>query len=169
MMKIRPWLNTLAHGLGWAAGSLFLVIFVLYVVQILLRYVWGGTWLWTPDFIRFLFIWGVFLGATVLYATGGHLTMDFFVRNLAPRKKLLLELWIDLASSAFFLLLIVKGWEIADKRMRIPFDTWDLPTGYAYAAAPVCGALMLLFALDRIIAAMQDLKHKGNENDVAER
>ncbi|MBL6945491.1 MAG: TRAP transporter small permease [Rhodospirillales bacterium] len=165
---IRTWLNLLAQCIGWLTGSLFLAIFCLYVVQITLRYVVGDTWLWTPDFVRFLFIWGVFLGATVLYAAKGHLTMDFFVRNLAPRNKEILDLCIDLASAAFFVLLIIKGWEIAAKRMRIPFDTWDLPTGYAYAAAPVCSALMLLFALDRIVAAIQHLSEKGKMNDVAE-
>ena len=158
---IRSWLNILAQLIGWLTGSLFMVIFCLYVVQITLRYVIGDTWLWTPDMVRLLFIWGVFLGATVLYAAKGHLTMDYFVRNLAPRKRATLDLCIDAVSAAFFVLLIVKGAEIATKRMRIPFDTWDIPTGYAYAAAPVCGALMLLFALDRIVAAIQYLNEEG--------
>ncbi len=168
-MTPRSPLTVLAQGLGWLTGSIFLVIFFLYVMQIALRYLWGATWLWTPDFIRFLFVWGVFIGATVLYAAQGHLTMDFFVRNMAPGKRRVLDLGIDIASAAFFVLLIVKGWEIADKRMRIPFDTWDFPTGYAYAAAPVCGALLLVFALDRIVAAIRTLNQTRKGNDAGER
>jgi len=34
--------------------------------------------------------------------------------------------------------------------MRIPFDTWDLPTGYAYMAVPICGAIMTAVTLVRM-------------------
>lgn len=131
-------------------GAAFMAIFVLYVLQIVLRYLFGATWLWTPDLMRLLFVWAVFFGATALYHTSEHLTVDIFVQRLSPFARRTFGLAIDAASATFFLLLIVKGWEIADKRMRVPFDTWDLPTGYAYAAAPVCAFLMLLIAFDRI-------------------
>ena len=147
---MKTYLDFMTQGVSWLAGMIYLLIFILFVLQITLRYIFGLTWLWTPDFIRFLFIWGIFLGATALYAAEGHLKVDYFVRKFAPTKRTMLEIGLDSAAAAFFLILIVKGWEIAGIRMQVPFDTWDFPTGFAYAAVPVCGALMLLLTLGRI-------------------
>ena len=35
--------------------------------------------------------------------------------------------------------------------MRIPFDMWDIPTGYAYAAVPICSVLMFIMTINRLI------------------
>lgn len=152
---MRPLLDTVHHAVKWLVGMAFMAVFVLSAVQIILRYVIGATWLWAPDLMRLLFVWAVFLGATALYRSGEHLSVDFFIQRLGPRSLRVLGLATEAASAAFFLLLVIKGWEIAEKRMRVPFDTWDLPTGYAYAAAPVCAFLMLLIALDRIVTRLR--------------
>jgi TRAP-type C4-dicarboxylate transport system permease small subunit len=156
MQTMRPLLDTIHRTVKWLVGMAFLAIFALYVVQIVLRYLFGATWLWAPDLVRLLFVWTVFLGATALYRSSEHLSVDFFVQGLGPQSKRALGLATEAMSAAFFLLLVVKGWEIAEKRMRVPFDTWDLPTGYAYAAAPVCAFFMLLIALDRIYTRLRD-------------
>ena len=152
---MRALLDTVDRAVKWLVGMAFLAIFALSVVQIILRYLIGETWLWAPDLTRLLFVWAVFLGATTLYRAGEHLSVDFFIQGLGRRSQQVLGLVTEAAAAAFFLLLVVKGWEIAEKRMRVPFDTWDLPTGYAYAAAPVCASLMLLIALERLVTRLR--------------
>lgn len=164
---MRPLLDAVHNTAKWLTGMAFLAIFVLAVVQIILRYVIGDTWLWAPDLMRLLFVWAVFLGATALYHSEEHLGVDFFIQRLGPRSRRILGLATEAASAAFFLLLVVKGWEIAEKRMRVPFDTWDLPTGYAYAAAPVCAFLMLLIALDRIVTRVRESAIRKEDEHVA--
>ena len=168
MTAMRPLLDTINLAARWLTGMAFLAIFGLSVVQIILRYVIGDTWLWAPDLMRLLFVWAVFLGATALYHSGEHLGVDFFVEHLGKRARRVLALATEAASAAFFLLIVVKGWEIAEKRMRVPFDTWDLPTGYAYAAAPVCAFLMLLIALHRIGTRLRPGASKEEAGHVGE-
>ena len=163
---MRALLDTVHLAAKWLTGMAFLAIFALAVVQIVLRYVIGDTWLWAPDLMRLLFVWAVFLGAAALYHSGEHLSVDFFIEGLGPRSRRALGLATEAASAAFFLLLVVKGWEIAAKRMRVPFDTWDLPTGYAYAAAPVCAFLMLLIALERIVTRCRERAIRKDEEHV---
>ncbi|SKA13204.1 TRAP transporter small permease [Consotaella salsifontis] len=150
---MKAMLDIAYRGIEVLVGVIFTVIFMLFVIQIGLRYFVGTTWLWAPDLVRLLFVWGVFLGTAVLFHLRAHLTMDYFVAGLSPAPRRWLDIALDIAAAAFFVLLVVKGWEIADKRMRVPFDTWDFPTGYAYAAAPACGALMLVSAVERIVSA----------------
>jgi len=57
---------------------------------------------------------------------------------------------IDLVTTLFLFVLVLKGIEVTRVRMRIPFDTWDLPTGYAYMAVPICGAIMIIATLVRM-------------------
>lgn len=163
-MKLQ--INGLISIVGWIAGILFMVIFGLNVTQITLRYLFGETWLWVPDLLRLLFVWMVFLGATVLYAAGEHLMVDFFVRRMAPKWQHATAAAIEAAAIAFFVILFFKGIEISEKRMRIPFDTWDVPTGYAYFAIVVAAVLMGLIAVHRMIGHVRSCYAKGESRHV---
>jgi TRAP-type C4-dicarboxylate transport system permease small subunit len=138
------------RSLEWFTGTLFLILFLLNILRIFLRYFLGIAWLWEPDFSRLLFIWIVFIGATVLYAGKGHLVIDFFLNRMQQNTRERMHFIIDLITAIFLIILVLKGIEITRVRMRIPFDTWDLPTGYAYMAVPICGAIMILITLVRM-------------------
>jgi len=144
------WMARTMRTLTGLTGALFLMLFCLNILRILLRYVWGIAWLWEPDFSRLLFIWIVFIGGTVLYAGKGHLVVDFFVTRMKPHVQKQMHFIMDLVMLIFLGLLVYKGIEVTKVRMRIPFDTWDLPTGYAYMAVPICGAIMIIVTLVRI-------------------
>lgn len=144
-------MNFIVNGIQELTGILFLTLFFLNLLRITLRYFLGISWLWVPDFSRLLFIWIVFLGTTVLYARGAHLEMDYVVNKLRESSRAKLRLVLDVCLAIFLVVLCVKGVEIARVRMRIPFDTWDFPTGYAYSAVPVCSGLMLIMTIERFV------------------
>jgi TRAP-type C4-dicarboxylate transport system permease small subunit len=136
--------------LEWFTGTLFLALFLLNILRIFLRYFLGVAWLWEPDFSRLLFIWIVFIGATVLYVGKGHLMVDFFLTRVQPKTRGRMHFMIDLMTVIFLGVLVLKGIEVTKVRMRIPFDTWDFPTGYAYMAVPICAAIMIAATLIRM-------------------
>ncbi|OQY38491.1 hypothetical protein B6228_04450 [Candidatus Atribacteria bacterium 4572_76] len=103
-------------------GVLFITLFLLNILKISLRYFWGISWLWVPDFSRLVFIWAIFLGTSVLYAR----------------------------RAIFLFILIIEGFKVSIIRMRIPFDMWNIPTGYAYAAVPVCSAIMFVTTISKL-------------------
>lgn len=139
--------KNLIEGLQWCSGVLFLVLLVLNVLRIVLRYFFGIAWLWVPDLSRLLFIWIVFLGSACLYGKGEHLMMDYFISKLDPGFARTLRKFVLGGECALFVVLIGVGIQMTRVRMGIPFDTWDLPTGYAYLAVPVSGVVMLFFCL----------------------
>jgi TRAP-type C4-dicarboxylate transport system permease small subunit len=147
---MKSWIVRAVGSLEWFAGALFLILFLLNILRIFLRYFLGIAWLWEPDFSRLLFIWIVFIGATVLYAGKGHLVIDFFLNRMQQNTRERMHFIIDLITAIFLIILVLKGIEVTRVRMRIPFDTWDLPTGYAYMAVPICGAIMILITLVRM-------------------
>lgn len=157
---MKPWIIRATGSLEWFAGALFLTLFLLNMLRIFLRYFWGVAWLWEPDFSRLLFIWIVFIGGTVLYVRKGHLMVDYFLNRMQPRTRELMHLIIDLTTVIFLVVLVWKGIEVTKVRMRIPFDTWDLPTGYAYMAVPICSAIMIIFTLVRMGNFIRDRRNK---------
>ncbi|MBM4339212.1 MAG: TRAP transporter small permease [Deltaproteobacteria bacterium] len=147
---MKSWIERMSGSLEWFVGGLFLALFLLNILRIALRYFFGIAWLWEPDFSRLLFIWIVFIGATVLYARKGHLVVDYFLNQTKPKNRERMHFIIDLVTAIFLGTLVLKGIEVAKVRMRIPFDTWDFPTGYAYMAVPICGAIMIIVTLVRM-------------------
>ena len=67
---------------------------------------------------------------------------------------------IDLVTTIFLAILALKGIEVTKVRMRIPFDTWDLPTGYAYMAVPICSVIMILVTLIRMAGYLSERRER---------
>jgi len=143
--------NYMVKKIEGLVGILFITLFLLNILRIGLRYFLGVSWLWVPDFSRLIFIWAVFLGASVLYAKREHLKMDFFVNKMRESTWEKLTLFIDLCLAIFLAILIIEGFKISKIRMRIPFDMWGIPTAYAYTAVPICSAIMFIITINRLI------------------
>jgi TRAP-type C4-dicarboxylate transport system permease small subunit len=157
---MKSWIIRAVESLEWFAGALFLILFFLNILRIFLRYLLGVAWLWEPDFSRLLFIWIVFVGAAVLYTTKGHLVIDFFLDRMKQTMRDRMHFVIDLVTAIFLIVLVLRGMEIAKVRMRIPFDTWDLPTGYAYIAVPICSAIMIVITLVRMSEYLRERRKR---------
>ena len=151
---MQKMVNYMVKKIEWLVGILFILLFLLNTLRIGLRYFWGVSWLWVPDFSRLIFIWAVFLGASVLYARREHLEMDFFVNKMRESTWEKLSLFIDFSMAVFLVILIFEGFKISKIRMRIPFDMWDIPTGYAYVAVPICSAFMFILTINKMINDM---------------
>jgi TRAP-type C4-dicarboxylate transport system permease small subunit len=89
----------------------------------------------------------------------GHLVVDYFLNRIQPKNRERMHFLIDLVTLIFLVILVLKGIEVAKVRMRIPFDTWDLPTGYAYIAVPICSAIMIIVTFVRMADCL--LKRRG--------
>ena len=136
------------------AGFLFLSIFALNIGNIVMRYFGSNALIWLPDFSRFLFVWVIFIGASVLVGRNEHLVMDYFITRLKPTSLRSFRIVIQFSQIAFFSIMLVGGLLITPVRMRIPFDTWDFPIGWAYIAVPVCALLMIMFSANNILQTL---------------
>ena len=140
----------LEHVVALAFATLFAVI----VLNIVLRNVAGIAWLWIPAVARLLFIWIVFLGVAAAVRRNEHLVVDFFQRRMPRQLQKAVVFGINLVSLPFFAMLLVYGLQVARVRMRIPFDTWQFPTGWAYMAVPVAAVILIVFTLERLASTI---------------
>lgn len=141
---MRRWTGWMDWGLKVLIGLDFLILFVLNIGQIISRSFLRMSSVSIPDISRFLFIWLVFLGTAFIYNRKQHLVIEFVKLRLSRSLQYRLSLLTNITMMVFFAILIRSGWRMTMIRMDIPYTGWEIPTGYAYLAVPVCAFLMLL-------------------------
>lgn len=156
MKRITQLLDRFAWTLEHVLALGFMTLFAVTILNIVLRNVAGIAWLWIPGFSRLVFIWIVFLGIAAATRRGEHLVVDLLERRLAGRAKRGLLVAIHVALLPFYWMLLTYGLEVARVRMRIPFDTWRFPTGWAYMAVPVAAAILLAFSVERLVSLVRE-------------
>ena len=161
--QLRMRLDRFTEVLATLSGLLFTAVFVLTMINIVSRNLGGVAYRWIPGSIRLSFIWSVLVAAAVLYRRADHLTVDYVLSKVSERIATRMRTTIHLITLPFFALLIVNGLRITQVRMRISYETWDFPTGYAYLALPVCAAIMLVFNLEYLFGTQ--LYRTGETND----
>lgn len=154
MRSVKRSLDAFAWLLEHVVALAFAALFAIVVLNIVLRNVAGIAWLWIPAVARLLFVWIVFLGVAAAVRRNEHLVVDYFQRRMPPRLRKGVVFGIHVASLPFFAMLYVYGLQVARVRMRIPFDTWQFPTGWAYMAVPVAATILIVFTLERLASTI---------------
>ena len=143
-------LKKLEHSMRLVTGGLFFSILLVTVTNILLRNILGVSWLFMDGLLRLLFIWMVFLGTSVLYYNDDHLIMNFFSDKFSKISFTRLQIIQDILFILFMGVLIIYGFQVVKVRMTIPFETWNVATGYAYMSVPVNAFIMILFTIQKL-------------------
>ncbi len=139
------------------SGVLFTAVFVFTITNIVSRNLGGVAIQWVPGMIRMTFIWSVLMSAVILYRRDDHLMVDYFVQKMGDRVRRIVRSAMDTLTLPFFVLIIINGARITSVRMRISYETWNFPTGYAYLALPVAAALMLLVNIERLAKTRKEV------------
>jgi TRAP-type C4-dicarboxylate transport system permease small subunit len=130
------------------------LLFLIVVLAVLARYVFGQAVSWSEEVPRYLLIWISFLGAAACVARHEHVGFDVLFNALPePMRRLF--------GAAIGVLILGFGWivfryglvfvrDFGDDLMEtIPFtNVWY------YVAMPISGVLLMLFALRNIVDSL---------------
>lgn len=150
-------LNWLDRAVAWALVAVRMVcivlasaLFIIVVLAVVGRYVFGQSLTWTEEVPRYLLIWISFLGAAACVARREHVGFDVLFTKLP----LDVQRWLG----AFIgVLILCFGWNMfrygivfvkdfgPDMMETIPFTNY-----WYYIAMPISGALLLLFSMKSI-------------------
>ena len=127
------------------ASALCVVAMVSIVaVQIFLRYVLGHPFVWADELANWLFVWVIYLGATVLVRYDAHLTVGILTDRLSPRVNRWRKLFINLLVLAFLVLLFWETIALLQKFGTTASAAMGVPMGLFFG----CG---LVFATVSVI------------------
>lgn len=87
--------------------SVFLVVCVVW--QVLSRYIFSAPSTITDELSRYLFMWVAMIGAAYTTGQKRHLAIDLLVMKLSGKRKLLVEIFIQIAITAFAVIVLIYG------------------------------------------------------------
>ena len=158
MTQVSYWVNRLTAFLMkvalWLAIALCIAMTVSTLGQVFCRFTQLFLFETSEEIARFSMCWLAMLGSAVALRQGRHLGVRVLVDRLphGVYDKWLAPL-IQLVMLAFFLLVVVKGWNFAMRGAYQVSPALMTPMMYPYLCLPVGGALM---ALSVIADMLQD-------------
>jgi TRAP-type C4-dicarboxylate transport system permease small subunit len=106
-------------------------------VQILLRYVFGNPLVWADELASWLFVWVIYLGASVLVRYDAHLTVEIVTDRLSPRVNQWRRLLVNILVLSFLILLLVQTIELLQKFGPTLSPAMHVPMGFFFG----CGMI----------------------------
>jgi TRAP-type C4-dicarboxylate transport system permease small subunit len=127
----------------------------------------GDPWLWLQEATSTLFVYGIFIGASVATRRNDHLYLTAFAESMRGTARVVAEVVIRLVVLGVAVCLIYFGY-INYLRgfgsFRLPSNT---PIASLYAAIPICGFLTALFTIEQIVNGCRNgFDHQEPEESV---
>jgi len=142
------WLARMTDRIVVAMGITMILCLVL---QVFSRYILGATFSWTEELALLLFTWLLLLAMTSAIYRDGHVRLFFLVDQLPEKTK---KFWLSFLSFIVFVFFLALGWSgyrymgatlgQTSAAIRYPIEILHL-------AAPVCGVLGSVHALNRLV------------------
>jgi TRAP-type C4-dicarboxylate transport system permease small subunit len=106
MSRVFKWFEAVQ---GKICSVMLAFMCLMVVVQVVLRYLFNFSFVWSEELIRYLMIWMVMIGSALVQARNEHVRIDFFPMLAGPRGRLVMEAIFRLCTLVFLAILIIKG------------------------------------------------------------
>ncbi len=134
---------------------------VLMSAQVILRFGFNAHQAWAEEVDRYLFIWSVYLGATIALMRGTHIRVLFIVDRFGPKGEMVSQWLTRVIGIAAFAFTAYYGYQLAWVNRSIDFYTiqWA-PQILFYLAAPVGLTLMTLVLIADSVREIADARRR---------
>ena len=163
--RALDWLESLLMALCGAT----LICFCTSVVCDIVTRTIGAPWLWLQEVTSTFFIYGIFIGAAVATRRNDHLFLAAIGESMTGRPRLAIETAIRLVVIVVGLFLAYFGYVNVIRgfgSFRMPSMT---PIASLYAAIPISGALIALFAFEQLVNGWRNTFEKSAEDVAADK
>jgi TRAP-type C4-dicarboxylate transport system permease small subunit len=131
----------------YLVSLLFIIMVTLVAIQVLTRFVIDYPISWTEEIARFLMIYIVMLGSSLLVRKNGHIAVDFLLEIVSANTKKKIELINIVICGIFFIIFAYCGIELTIAVISQVSPTLQFSMALAYAAIPIGAILMILNAI----------------------
>jgi C4-dicarboxylate transporter DctQ subunit len=157
-MIFFAWLNQFSDSfekgfLAWAIIVSSLLLFV----NVIMRYVFLLPIYWAEEFVRYLMVWMIFIGASQVTLWGGHVAVDIVPRILSKRSNAILAFIVNGICIVFciFLAYLSLKQMLRVKGAHQISPAMELPMWIAYLSIPAGTVLMLIRFIQQLCLRIQ--------------
>lgn len=127
------------------------LMLMLITYQVVMRYVFGATPSWSEELAVLFFSWSVLAGFALGVHEGWHVRLTLLPDALPPTARLWTERATDAVTCALGVFLVESGLRFYDITSGSVSAAIGYPIEILNAMAPIAGALMALFGLERVL------------------
>ena len=161
MNTIRKSLDALNNYVKQFLNFLLIIMLLLAVFQVLSRYVINYSFSWTEEVSRFIFIWVVMLGSSVLVREKGQVAITLFIDMFKGKVRNYLEIFVTVASMIFLSILLYQGTLITLKLSHQVSPAAEIPMWVVYGSIAVGPLLMLTYYFEILLDMIGNWTKKG--------
>ena len=149
--------------LYWFSFVSMMIMLTTIFSQVVTRYGFGYTPVWSEELARYLFVYVVFLGSALIMGESGHLSVEFlpthFKGTIVGK---LLNLLSLVCGYLFVAILLTQGTKMVQIMTFQESAALDMSMSYIYAVIPVGATLMLLYLIRDTIRFVkgEEIKHE---------
>ena len=137
----------------WLSSIFLIAMALIMTMNVILRYVFGFSFNWGDEILRYLCIFMAFFGTAAGFNSGVHIGIYVFVENVIPEKaRTYFRLFADLVTVAFLCFLtyygIIMYKRIVETGQVSP--ALHVPMQFIYAVIPVMAILSIIQMLIQI-------------------
>ncbi len=140
-----------------AAASLVGAEILILFAGVVSRYVFDRPLVWSDELASTLFLWLAMLGAVIAFRRDEHMRMTACVGLLSPPWRAALDTFAGGAALAFLLLIAWPTYQYAVHQLPITTSALEITDTWRAAAMPAGIALMIVFALLRLLRSSSPL------------
>ena len=149
-VRLERWLGRMVEVPVAVLTALEVLILLAGVIS---RYLFHNPLVWSDELASILFLWLAMLGAVVAFRRGEHMRMSTLVASAPPRWRAFFEAFAAAVAIAFLALVLHSSVEYAVYEAAVVTPAMEIPNIWRASAIPIGCALMLIFALLRLVRA----------------
>ncbi|MBU8877791.1 TRAP transporter small permease [Bacillus sp. FJAT-29790] len=136
-----------------SAGTFFFAGITLIFYGVLMRYVFNEPKAWVEEVVRYVIIWGTFLGFGVALRHNHHIQVDIVYDKLSRRGKRLVDFFATSVSILFCAAFTYYGLILVENRFNSGMVSLDvgIPMWIVYLILPISGTLFLIRFIERLV------------------
>jgi tripartite ATP-independent transporter DctM subunit len=158
MVPASSLVSAAVHLERWLGRMVEVPVAVLTALEVLIllagvisRYLFHNPLVWSDELASILFLWLAMLGAVVAFRRGEHMRMSTLVASAPPRWRAFFEAFAAAVAIAFLALILHSSVEYAVDEAAVVTPAMEIPNIWRASAIPIGCALMLIFALLRLV------------------
>jgi C4-dicarboxylate transporter DctQ subunit len=129
MNSIRTWVDRIGDWANHLTAALLLSMFVVFIMQIVFRYILGWPVLWTVEWVTIAWLWGILFSFTFVLKTGDLIRLDIFYLAVPRNIRRAMDVVAGLTVAAIFAWTLPHAWDYVTfmgiertAAFRWPFD-----------------------------------------------
>lgn len=140
-----------AAALRWSLIAAVAIMLACIALQVVMRYVFKQALSWSEELAILMFAWAALGGLALGVREGFHVRLTLLLDPLPARARFWTERALDLLTAVLGAYFVLSGWRYVDFTRGGTSAAIAYPIELLHGIAPVAGAFVLLFALERLL------------------